>query len=176
MLFCVDGGTAIGSAIRKKWGDCALIQRCRSHKTRNITDLVPAGERPWVTQNLQRAWKMPDAAEVREALVEFANKSSDPTPTRRRRCAKGLDDTITINRLGVTPGSSLARTLATTNPMESTVDIVRTHARNVKRWLPGNMRLRWAAAAWSKPRASTGATVTANSTASPGDRSGRRPR
>ena len=36
--------------------------------------------------------------------------------------------------------------MATTNPMESTIDIVRPHSRNVKRWLPGDMRLRWAAA------------------------------
>jgi hypothetical protein len=44
---------------------------------------------------------------------------------------EGLCDTITINRLGVT--GTLARTLATTNPIESTVDIVKAHARNVKR-------------------------------------------
>jgi hypothetical protein len=30
--------------------------------------------------------------------------------------------------------------------MESMIDIVRDHARNVKRWQPGDMRLRWAAA------------------------------
>jgi len=29
---------------------------------------------------------------------------------------------------------------------ESTIDIVRVHARNVKRWRDGDMRLRWAAA------------------------------
>jgi len=30
--------------------------------------------------------------------------------------------------------------------MESMVDIVKAHARNVKRWQTGDMRLRWAAA------------------------------
>jgi len=30
--------------------------------------------------------------------------------------------------------------------MESTIDIVKAHARNVKRWTAGDMRLRWAAA------------------------------
>lgn len=146
VLFCVDGGSAIGSAIRKKWGDCALIQRCRAHKTRNVTDLVPAGERPWVTQNLHRAWKVADHGEARKALVEFAKKLERSHPDAAASLREGLEDTITINRLGVAPGSSLARTLATTNPMESTVDIVRTHARNVKRWMAGDMRLRWAAA------------------------------
>jgi hypothetical protein len=33
-----------------------------------------------------------------------------------------------------------------TNPVESMIEIVRDHARNVKRWQPGDMRLRWAAA------------------------------
>jgi len=33
-----------------------------------------------------------------------------------------------------------------TNPVESMIETVRNHARNVKRWQPGDMRLRWAAA------------------------------
>ena len=33
-----------------------------------------------------------------------------------------------------------------TNPVESMIEIVRNHARNVKRWQLGDMRLRWAAA------------------------------
>jgi hypothetical protein len=33
-----------------------------------------------------------------------------------------------------------------TNPMESMIEIVCDHARNVKRWRDGDMRLRWAAA------------------------------
>lgn len=57
---------------------------------------------------------------------------------------EGLDETLTITRLGVT--GTLAKTLGTPNPMESTIDIVRVHARNVKRWRDGDMRLRWAAA------------------------------
>ncbi|MGE0731547.1 MAG: hypothetical protein AB7Q92_26145, partial [Acidimicrobiia bacterium] len=66
---------------------------------------------------------------------------------------EGLEETITINRLAIT--GTLARTLATTNPIESSIDIVRTHAKNVKNWnadrrghseRPADMRLRWAAA------------------------------
>jgi hypothetical protein len=33
-----------------------------------------------------------------------------------------------------------------TNPVESMIEIVGEHARNVKRSQPGDMRLRWAAA------------------------------
>jgi len=51
---------------------------------------------------------------------------------------------FTVTRLGVR--GTLLATLMSTNPVESMIEIVRNHARNVKRWQPGDMRLRWAAA------------------------------
>ena len=47
-------------------------------------------------------------------------------------------------RLGVPP--TLARTLRSTNPIESMISICREHAGNVKRWQDGTMALRWCAA------------------------------
>jgi putative transposase len=40
----------------------------------------------------------------------------------------------------------LARTLRSTNSIESMISISRTHARKVKHWQSGNMALRWCAA------------------------------
>jgi putative transposase len=51
---------------------------------------------------------------------------------------------FTVTRLGVR--GTLLATVMSTNPVESMIEIVRDHARNVKRWQPGDMRLRWAAA------------------------------
>ena len=47
-------------------------------------------------------------------------------------------------RLGVPP--TLARTLRSTNTIESMISICREHAGNVKRWQDGQMALRWCAA------------------------------
>jgi hypothetical protein len=47
-------------------------------------------------------------------------------------------------RLGIT--GNLAKTLSSTNPIESMIEIVRTTQRNVKRWQDGDMRKRWTAA------------------------------
>ena len=47
-------------------------------------------------------------------------------------------------RLDVPP--TLARTLRSTNAIESMISISRDHARNVKRWRDGQMALRWCAA------------------------------
>jgi putative transposase len=49
-----------------------------------------------------------------------------------------------VLRLGVPP--TLARTLRSTNSIESMISIARTHCRNVKHWQNGQMALRWCAA------------------------------
>ena len=53
-------------------------------------------------------------------------------------------------RLGVPP--TLARTLRSTNAIESMIEICRSHARNVKRWRDGQMALRWCAAGMAEAR------------------------
>ena len=47
-------------------------------------------------------------------------------------------------RLGIT--GQLAKTLCSTNPCETMIEIVRYTQRNVKRWQDGDMRKRWTAA------------------------------
>jgi putative transposase len=49
-----------------------------------------------------------------------------------------------VLHLGVPP--TLARSLRSTNCVESLIGICRDHSRNVKRWRNGQMALRWCAA------------------------------
>jgi hypothetical protein len=51
---------------------------------------------------------------------------------------------FTVARLGI--DGRLARTLTTSNPIESMISIARTTNRNVTRWRDGQMVLRWTAA------------------------------
>ena len=55
-----------------------------------------------------------------------------------------MAETLTVLRLGVPP--TLARTLRSTNSIESMIGICREHSKNVKRWRDGTMALRWCAA------------------------------
>jgi putative transposase len=57
---------------------------------------------------------------------------------------QGLAETLTIGRLGVPP--TPARTLRSTNSIESMIAICRDHAANVKCWQDGQMVQRWVAA------------------------------
>jgi hypothetical protein len=62
----------------------------------------------------------------------------------RASLREGLEETLTVLRLGVPP--TLARSLCSTTCVENMIGICRDHSRNVKRWRNGQMALRWCAA------------------------------
>ena len=144
ILFVLDGGKALHKAVHDVFGDHAVIARCRLHKERNVLDHLPEAERPWVRRKLRAAWANPDVGEAEAALRSLAAQLERVNPDAAASLREGLAETLTVTGLGVT--GSLLKTVMSTNPVESMIDIVRDHARNVKRWQDGDMRLRWAAA------------------------------
>jgi putative transposase len=144
ILFVLDGGKALTKAVRDVFGDQAVIARCRTHKERNVLDHLPEMERPWVRRKLRAAWANPNAGEAEAALHALAGQLEKVNPDAAASLREGLADTLTVTRLGIT--GTLLKTVMSTNPVESMIEIVRAHARNVKRWKDGDMRLRWAAA------------------------------
>jgi len=144
ILFVIDGGKALRRAIKDVYGDRALIQRCRIHKERNVLDHLPAREHAWVRAKLHRAWSNPDADEAQRDLEPLARQLDKVNPDAAGSLREGLAEMFTVTRLKVT--GTLLRTLSSTNPVESMIEIVRNRSRNVKHWRDGDMRLRWAAA------------------------------
>ena len=143
ILFVIDGAKALRKAIRNVFGD-APVQRCVRHKERNVTDHLPERERPSVQQRLRRAWALEDHARALDQLRQLARELDHSYPGAASSLREGMDETLTLTRLGVT--GSLKRTLESTNPCESMLEIVRRTQRNVKRWSSGEMALRWTAA------------------------------
>ena len=144
LLFVVDGGKALDKAIRAVFGAKALVQRCRRHKERNVLDHLPEAERPLIQRKLRAAWANPDPDQARAELEALARALAKQRPGAAASLHEGLDATLTVTRLGVT--GSLLKTVESTNPVESMIEIMRDHSRRVKRWSSGEMALRWAAA------------------------------
>lgn len=144
VLFVLDGAKALAKAVRDVFGELAVIARCRVHKERNVLDHLPEAERPWVRRKLRAAWANPNPDEAETALKALARQLEKVNPDAAASLREGLAETLTVTRLGVS--GPLLKTVMSTNPIESMIEIVRAHARNVKRWQPGDMRLRWAAA------------------------------
>ncbi len=90
------------------------------------------------------AYRNPDPLAAETDLEALARQLSKPHPGAAASLREGLAETLTIGRLGAPP--TLARTLRSTNAIESMIEICRDHSTNVKRWRDGQMALRWCAA------------------------------
>ena len=143
ILFVIDGAKALRKAIRSVFGE-APVQRCLRHKERNVTEHLPERDRPAVKQRLRRAWALADHARALDQLRRLAGELDRSYPGAAGSLREGMEETLTLTRLGVT--GNLKRTLESTNPCESMIEIVRRTQRNVKRWSSGEMALRWTAA------------------------------
>jgi putative transposase len=108
VLFVLDGGKALAKATREVFGDQAVIARCRVHKERNVLDH-------------RAAWANPDAGEAEAALTALARQLEKVNPDAAGSLREGLTDTLTVTRLGIT--GSLLKTVMSTNPIESMIEI-----------------------------------------------------
>jgi len=143
ILFVIDGAKALRKAIRSVFGEVP-VQRCVRHKERNVLDHLPERDRPAVKQRLRRAWAEPNQTRALDQLLVLAGELERTHPGAAGSLREGMEETLTLNTLGI--NGSLKRTLESTNPCESMIEIVRRTQRNVKRWSSGEMALRWTAA------------------------------
>jgi putative transposase len=144
ILFVIDGSKALRKAIKNIFGEHALIHRCHRHKERNVCDLLPERDRPTVRARMRAAWALSDPELAKQRLELLASELDRSWPDAAGSLREGMEDTLTLIGLGI--GGQLAKTLCSTNPCESMIEIVRHTHRNVKRWRDGDMRKRWTAA------------------------------
>jgi putative transposase len=149
VLAVLDGSKALAAAVREVF-DRPVIARCQLHKIRNVTDKLPEKLRPTVASRMRQAYAAGSELEARAQLVALIRELDKTRPGAAGSLREGLDETLTVLRLGVPP--TLARTLRSTNAIESMIEICRSHARNVKRWRDGQMALRWCAAGMAEAR------------------------
>jgi putative transposase len=93
---------------------------------------------------MRRAYHAASALAAEAELSLLAAELDKTHPGAATSLREGLDETLTVLRLGVPP--TLARTLRSTNAIEGMISICRDHSANVKRWRDGTMALRWCAA------------------------------
>jgi transposase-like protein len=143
ILAVLDGAKALSRAVKDVF-DKPLIHRCQQHKIRNVRDRLPEKMRTIVERRMRAAYHAESALKAESLLTELAAELDKTHPGAAASLREGMAETLTILRLGVPP--ALARTLHSTNPVESMIEICREHSKNVKRWRDGTMALRWCAA------------------------------
>ena len=117
-LVVTDGGKGIQAAARAVFGRALVLQRCRAHRGRNVTDKLPEDEREEVRRQLWRAWRTEDADQAKARLQGLAGRLELKGYGGAAASVRDdLEDTIALHRLGVSP--RLARLLGTSNIIES---------------------------------------------------------
>jgi putative transposase len=149
LLVVIDGAKALRRAVLDVF-DHPVIQRCQLHKLRNVTDRLPDAVAATVAKRMRAAYRNPDPLVAQAELEALARELGRSYPGAAGSLREGLAETLTVGRLGVPP--TLARTLRSTNAIESMIEICRDHAANVKRWRDGQMVLRWVAAGMGEAR------------------------
>jgi putative transposase len=143
ILVVIDGSKALRRAVLDVF-DRPVIGRCQLHKIRNVRDRLPEKLRSVVTARMRRAYHADSALAAEAELAALAAELDKTHPGAAGSLREGMAETLTVLRLGIPP--TLARTLRSTNAIESMISICRDHASNVKQWRDGQMALRWCAA------------------------------
>jgi putative transposase len=143
ILVVLDGSKALRRAVLDVF-DRPVIGRCQLHKIRNVEDRLPEKLRSVVASRMRRAYHADSALAAEAELCALAAELDRTHPSAAASLREGMVETLTVLRLGIPP--TLARTLRSTNAIESMISICRSHASNVKRWRDGQMALRWCAA------------------------------
>jgi putative transposase len=143
ILAVLDGSKALRRAVVDVF-DRPVIGRCQLHKIRNVQDRLPEKLRSVVAARMRRAYHAESALAAEAELTALATELDKTHPGAAASLREGMTETLTVLRLGIPP--TLARTLRSTNAIESMISICRAHSANVKRWRDGQMALRWCAA------------------------------
>ncbi len=144
LLVVIDGAKVLYKAVVEVLVRHALIQRCREHKKRNVTDVLPERLRASVRSAMSQAYATRDVGRARRLLDNLARRFEHQHPGAAASLREGLDETLTVMRLGLP--ENLERVLSSTNLIENLFSRVREIGRRVKHWQGGTMVLRWTAA------------------------------
>jgi len=145
ILVIIDGSKGLRAAVRRAFARRAIVQRCVWHKRENVVGYLARGEQVAWRRRLQFAYTRPTYQEARKALERIHRELTERNESAAASLAEGLEETLTLHRLGVAP--LLGRALRTTNGLESVNAMVEERCAKVDAWKSSNQRRRWLASA-----------------------------
>jgi len=139
-LWVMDGSKALASAISCLCGQAAKVQRCQIHKIRNVTERLPKDMRAQVAWRMRAAFGLQPVNGMGR-LKALAQELKAQHPDAAASVLEGLEQMFTAATLGVQ--GPLARSLSSTNIIESPNSVVRRHSQRVTNYQNADMALRW---------------------------------
>src|SRR4051794_1381777 len=106
VLVVIDGAKALRKAVRDVLGVHTPVQRCVRHKERNVLAHLSERDRPLVRRRLRSAWALDDHDRALEQLRVLAGELARTHPGAAASLTEGIEETLTVTRLGVRVASS----------------------------------------------------------------------
>ena len=146
-IFCIlDGSKGLNKAVREKFGNYCVIQRCQWHKRENVVSYLNQSDQVIYRARLQSAYSEPLYEEAKRKLIAISNDLNKINRTAANSLKEGFEETLTIQRLGL--AAELGRSLSTTNCIENLNSRIETYLRKIKYWKSPEMLARWVAMAF----------------------------
>ena len=145
VLVVIDGGKGLRAAVKKAFGNRAVVARCQWHKRENVVSYLPKEEQKTWRTRLQRAYGRPTYAEAKAALRRLQEELEERNQSAAASLAEGFDETLTLHRIGVY--EILGKSFKTTNCLESVNALVEERCAKVDAWKNSSQRQRWFATA-----------------------------
>ena len=120
----------------------AATNSCRVHKLTNVLEHLPRHIRSWFGAKIRKAFEAGTDKQAKAKLLSVTRELELAHPGAAESLREGLEETLTLNRLGLDPEKALLKTLRSTNVIENLNGALKHTTRNVKRWRSGSMVLR----------------------------------
>ena len=145
LLCVIDGAKGLRKALTEVFASCVVIQRCQWHKRENVVAYLPKSQQAGFRQRLQHAYEQPTYDAARKALRACRNALAPINQSAVASLEEGLEDTLTLHRLGVFP--QLGVSLKTTNCLESINAQLARMLHRITAWKNSQQKQRWLATA-----------------------------
>jgi putative transposase len=145
VLFIIDGSKGIKKALERRLGDYVLIQRCQWHKRENVASYLDESQKLLLRRRMSEAYAKTTYVEAKAELGKLHEELLKVNASAAQSLLEGMEETLALHRLGLAP--ELARSLNTTNCIESTMSQMGQYTDKVDRWHNSDQILRWTAAA-----------------------------
>lgn len=141
IIFVTDGGGGIIRALKDRFGEDLIHQRCTIHKDRNLQRHLPKRYRKECHRRFRNALDLKDYEEAKKALSDLEVWLAQINESAAESLREAKEQLLTLHRLEVP--ELLRRTLHSTNPIESMFAMVRECEGNIKRYRNSKMSQRW---------------------------------
>lgn len=141
ILFVTDGGKGVIKALRERFGQGLIHQRCTIHKDRNIQRHLAKRWRKEAHRRFRAALEQNSYTDAKRMLTDFEGWLRQLNESAADSLREAFEEILTLHRLGVP--ALLRTTLHSTNAIESMFSTVRDCEGNLKRYRGSRMSQRW---------------------------------